>query len=58
MLLVEGTHVVNGIEVKVDFCFEGWSAIFKNKKGKIVGSFGDLQAYTMEDLTKLVKSLY
>ena len=58
MLLVEGTHVIDGVNVEVDFCFEGWSAVFKNRKGKIVGSFGDLQAYTNEYLTKLVKSLY
>ena len=58
MLLVEGTHNISNVEVTVDFCREGWSAIFKNKKGKIVGSFGDLQPYSMEYLTQLVKALY
>ena len=57
-MLYESNVVVNGVEVRVDFCCEGWSAVFNNRKGKVVGSYGDLQAYTIEYLTKLVKSLY
>ena len=58
MLYEEGKYLINGIEVEVGFCFEGWSATFDNKRGKLVGSYGDLQAYSIEELTKLVKTLY
>ena len=58
MLLIEGSHNIDGVEVRVDFCCEGWSAVFNNRKGKVVGSYGDLQAYSMEYLTQLVKALY
>ena len=57
-MLYESNVVVNGVEVRIDFCCEGWSAVFDNRKGKVVGSYGDLQPYSMEYLTKLVKSLY
>ena len=58
MLYEEGIYIIEGVEVEVSFCFEGWSATFDNKKGKVVGSYGDLQPYFIEDLTSLVKSLY
>ena len=58
MLYEEGFYTINGVEVEVSFCFEGWSATFDNKKGKLVGSYGDLQPYSIEVLTQLVKSLY
>ena len=57
-MLYESDVVVDGIEVRIDCCFEGWSAIFDNRKGKLVGSYGDLQPYSIEVLTKLVKTLY
>lgn len=57
-MLYESNVVVDGVEVMIDCCFEGWSAIFYNKKGKLVGSYGDLQPYSMEYLTQLVKALY
>ena len=57
-MLYESNVVVNGVEVRIDFCCEGWSAIFDNRKGKLVGSYGDLQPYSMEYLTQLVKALY
>lgn len=57
-MLYESNVVVNGVEVRIDCCCEGWSAIFDNRKGKLVGSYGDLQPYSMEYLTQLVKALY
>lgn len=57
-MLHESNIVVDGVEVMIDCCCEGWSAIFYNKKGKLVGSYGDLQPYSMEYLTQLVKTLY